>query len=106
MGSAAVYIDGGYLDKVLYYDFENQRIFYDQLALKMTEPDTLFRTYYYHCLPYQGNPPTDDERQRYASMHGFVSSLRKLPRFDVRLGKLALRGYDQDGTPNFPAKAN
>lgn len=32
-GVAAVFIDGGYLDKVMYFDFQNQRIDY----LKLTQ---------------------------------------------------------------------
>lgn len=104
MGVSAVFIDAGYLDKVMYYNFQNQRIDLEKLAREMVLPDELLRAYYYHCLPYQGNPPTPEERRRYASMHRFITSLGYLPRFQTRLGRLAFRGYDSTGKPIFVQK--
>ncbi len=104
MGVSAIYIDGGYLDKVLYYQFNNQRLDFEKLSKAMANPDELLRAYYYHCLPYQSNPPTEDERSRYSSMHRFVTALGYLPRFQVRLGKLAYRGTTADGVPIFMQK--
>ncbi|MFQ5895172.1 MAG: NYN domain-containing protein [Nitrospinota bacterium] len=92
MGSVAVFLDGGYIDKVLYYDFANARIDFEKLAKEISSPDELLRAYYYHCLPYLGNPPTEEEKSRYASKHGFITALNHLPRFQVRLGQLAFRG--------------
>jgi uncharacterized LabA/DUF88 family protein len=43
-------------------------------------------------MPYQSDPPTEEERRRYAAMDKFLGSIRRLPRFEVRLGKLARRG--------------
>lgn len=104
MGVAAVYLDGGYIDKVLFRDFQNQRIEYEKLVREMAAPDELLRAYYYHCLPYQSNPPTEPERQRYASKHRFITALSFLPRFEVRLGRLAFRGYESTGEPIFVQK--
>jgi uncharacterized LabA/DUF88 family protein len=104
MGTAAVYIDGGYLDKVLYYDFANKRIEYEKLTREMASPDELLRAYYYHCLPYQSNPPTEEEKGRYSSMHRFITALSYLPRFEVRLGRLAFRGREPSGEPIFVQK--
>jgi len=104
MGTAAIYVDGGYLDKVLYHDFGNRRINYEALSREMASPDELLRAYYYHCLPYQSNPPTEEERQRYSSMHRFLKKVSYLPRFEVRLGKLAFRGRDRAGNPIFVQK--
>ena len=104
MGVAAVFIDGGYLDKVLRYDHANRRIDYEGLVRAMVGENDLLRAYYYHCLPYQSNPPTGDERNRYAAKHRFVTALRHIPRFEVRLGKLAYRGTDRDGQPIFQQK--
>ena len=105
MGVAAVFIDGGYLDKVLAYDHKKPRINYEELAAEMATPDSLLRAYYYHCLPYQSSSPTEDERKRYASMHRFITALRFIPRFEVRLGKLAYRGRDlATGAPIFVQK--
>jgi len=105
MDRIAIYIDGGYLNKVLQYNFNNARIDFEKLSQKMAGDVGLLRTYYYHCLPYQSSTPTDEERGRYASMHAFTTSLSSLPRFDVRLGKLAFRGVDKDsGKPIFVQK--
>lgn len=84
----ACFIDGGYLDKVLLKAFNRTRIDYSKLSLWMANGDELFRTYYYHCLPYQGNPPTPEESKRYANALRFIDGLRRIDRFTVRLGKL------------------
>lgn len=104
MGKAAIFIDGGYLDKVLHYDHSGRKIDYSKLAQKMVEPDELLRAYYYNCLPYQSNPASEEERKRYSSMHRFVTALGYLPRFEVRLGRLAFRGNDTSGNPIFIQK--
>lgn len=56
MGVSAVFIDGGYIDKVLQFEHAGVRIDYSKLVRQMVQPDELLRAYYYHCLPYQGNP--------------------------------------------------
>lgn len=95
MGMTAVFIDGGYLDKVLYLDHGNARIDFEKLSRAMSEPDELLRAYYYHRLPYQNNPPTAEESARYAGRHRFTTKLSLLPRFEVRLGRLVCRGIDK-----------
>lgn len=104
MGIAAAFLDGGYVKKVLHYDHAGARIDFEKLAHVMVEPDELLRAYYYHCLPYQSNPPTLEERQRYATKHRFITALSFLPRFEVRLGRLAYRGRDSNGNPVFQQK--
>jgi len=61
----------------------------------MSQPDELLRAYYYHCMPYQGTPPTAEESMRYAGRHRFITKLSLLPRFEVRLGRLVCRGIDK-----------
>jgi len=95
MGVTAVFIDGGYLDKVLYHDHANARIDLEKLAKLMSQPDELLRAHYYHCMPYQSNQPTTEESNRYAGRHRFVTKLALLPRFEVRLGRLVCRGIDK-----------
>ena len=104
MAVAALFIDGGYLAKVLRHDHDSAPIAFEKLAHEMAHPAELLRAYYYHCLPYQGSPPTDDERKRYGDMHRFITALSYLPRFEVRLGRLAHRGLDADGKPIFIQK--
>ena len=84
---AAVFIDGGYFDKVL-EGLGRLRVDYRTFSDKVAGGTERLRTYYYHCMPYQSNPPTLEERQRHSSMDRFVHLLRLLPRFEVRLGRL------------------
>lgn len=104
MGVAAVFLDAGYLSKVVQNDHNHARVDLGKLSQEMAAPDSLLRAYYYNCLPYQGNPPTDEERERFSGMHRFITRLKYLPRFEVRLGRLALRGYDTRGNPIFIQK--
>ena len=53
MEKTAVFIDGAYLDNVLYYEHGGVKVNYRILVETMVGADTLLRTYYYHCPPYQ-----------------------------------------------------
>jgi len=100
----AVFIDAGYLDKIMYFDHANARLDYQLLTHELVAPDSLFRAYYYHCMPYQGSPPTAEERERYSSKHRFITAIGNLPRFEIRLGRLAKVGVESDGKPLFIQK--
>lgn len=104
MGRIAIFIDGGYLDRVLKDELSAAKIDYGLLAGKMTGSNELLRTYYYNCLPYQSNPPTAQERKRFGDKQSFYAKLNKLTRFEVRLGRLAYRGMDGNGRPLFEQK--
>jgi hypothetical protein len=90
MGTTAIFIDAAYLDKVLYYDHNKKRVDYMKLTQELTAGNQLFRAYYYHCLPYQSNPPTEEEKRRYGKMHGFIhkayASFRSAPWADCSFG--------------------
>lgn len=111
MARLAIFIDGGYLDKLAEHEFsiwvdynklseEIRRI----VASKTQDNVDLLRTFYYDCLPYQSNPPTEDERLRFGKKRKFFNALQRLPRFTVREGWLAFRGYYADGNPIFQQK--
>ena len=100
----AVFIDGAYLDKVLQEEFNSPRIDYEKFAHWMTLGIPLFRSYYYHCLPYQSNPPTEEQRGRYVKKQAFFNRIANLPQFDVRLGKLEFRGFKEGSEPVFIQK--
>ena len=104
MGKVAVFIDGGYLDKVMFFDHNNKRLDFQKLIEQISKPDELLRAYYYHCLPYQSSPPTEEESSRFASTQKFFAALSRLPHFQVRLGKLICRGIDQHGEKIFIQK--
>lgn len=88
MDRAAVFIDGGYLDKVLEY-FGRPRIDYAAFSDILCGNLERYKTFYYHAPPYQGNPPTDEEKQKVGSFDRFIYNLNNLPRFQIRLGKLS-----------------
>ena len=100
----AIFIDGAYLDYLLKDEFSGVRIDYRALSERMAGDSDILRTYYYHCPPYQGNPPTHDERQRYSTQRRFFNTLDRLPRYTVRLGRLARRGVDANGRPRYEQK--
>src|SRR3972149_1398081 len=98
---AAVFLDGGYLDKVLEgFGFPpiDYQAFSDEICRRSGD-FTRFRTYYYPAPPFQGSSPppsqgsspTPEERTRYANKMRFFNRLKYLDRFEVRLGKLELR---------------
>lgn len=92
MHRSAFFIDGGYLAKVLRNSFGEPRIDYLKLSEKLCEDSERLRTYYYNCMPYQSDPPTPGERVRFSRMDKFLFTIRRLPRFEVRLGKLSRIG--------------
>jgi len=85
---ADVFIDGGYFAKVRQnlgvYKVDFAR-FSDYLCGNI---ERLF-TFYYDCPPFQSDVPTEEEKTRKANFDRFVYSLKMLPRFQVRLGKLS-----------------
>jgi len=112
MARLAIFVDGGYIDALAMKIYGGIRVDYAKLADRVVsvvaastpEPLDLFRTYYYNCLPYQGNPPTEDESLRFASARGFHQALSRLKRFAVREGRLARVGTDSNGQPIFQQK--
>lgn len=111
MARLAVFIDGGYLDVLAEKEF-NCRLDYRLLCEEITaivaagtaEPLDLLRTYYYHCLPFQSSRPTPEESERYARKRRFFDALRRLPRFEVREGRLAFVGMHKRARPIFQQK--
>ena len=83
----AVFIDGGYLDHLR--DHRNLgRLDLEKLVHSVVGEGELLRAYYYTCMPFLSKPPTEEERSRYAKKDQFLSVVRRLPRFEVRLGKI------------------
>ena len=93
MEKASIFIDGGYLNRVL-NNYESTGAldylkFCDEICKK--ESFKRLRTYYYHCLPLIKSNNKEDEK-RYSKMQLFITSLKRLPRFEVKLGKLQFIG--------------
>jgi len=107
----AIFVDGGYLDSLASEEFgvrvdqgklgeEIRRI----VASKTPNSVDLLRTLYYDCLPYQSDPPTTEEKERFSKKRSYFDALRNLPRFDVREGRLVFRGFDKAGKQIFQQK--
>lgn len=76
-------------------EFAGAKINYSKLPARLLPVGLdLLRTYYYCCPPYQSNPPTNEEKERKSKFDRFHAVLENIPRFQVRLGKLAFRGFD------------
>jgi len=108
MSNVVILIDGGYIEKILKNEFANTKIDYVLLSEEIrasisTELDIL-RTYYYHSLPYKGNPPTKEESERFARKQKFFNALNRKPRFEVKLGRLVRIGPDEHGSYYFEQK--
>lgn len=87
MSKTALFIDGGYFDKVLDHH-GRPRLDFQEFSNAAVLPDERFRTYYYHCPPWQGNPPTPEESKKISRYQRFVQRLEFLDRFVVRQGRL------------------
>jgi len=89
---AVVFIDGGYLNNILKYDFHGQRIDYHIFSDLLVGEEERLRTYYYNCMPFVPDSPTPEQRNEYQKMERFIYTIQNLPRFDVRLGVLQKQG--------------
>ena len=111
MARLATFIDAGYVNS-LARDTFRLRIDYERfsnrirelIAANTTEPLDLLRTYYYDCLPYQSDPPTQEQAARVGRTRRFFAALRNLSSFTVREGRLVIRGHDSNGQPIFQQK--
>lgn len=89
----AIFIDGGYFNKVLKSYFQEKNIKYLKLSERICSDLKLIRlrTYFYHCMPLvRKSHPDDIIRQ--GNMQKFLANIRRLPRFEVKLGKLQFIG--------------
>ncbi|MBI4504337.1 MAG: NYN domain-containing protein [Chloroflexi bacterium] len=112
VGTLATFIDGAYLDYLCRDHFQRLRIDYGRFAEEIwrtvaqgtRDSLDLLRTYYYHCPPYQSNPPSDEERSKTEAHSKFRKALESLPRFEYRAARLASRGLDREGRQVFEQK--
>ena len=110
MARLAIFIDGAYVDALTRHI--GLRVDYDQFveAVQGTVANRtpgeldLLRAYYYDCLPYQSNPPTEEEKKRFSGKRKFFDRLGHIRRFQVREGRLAKIGVKENGQPAFRQK--
>jgi len=91
MEKVAIFIDGGYFNRILKNYFNMIDIDYFKLCDEICNELNLnrLRTYYYNCLPIVRKGNKDDER-RHSKMQLFLTGLKRLPRFEIKLGRLQL----------------
>ena len=105
MARLAIFVDGGYLTNIVRpigvkIDFKRFGDFVrEALSESVEEPLDLVRTYYYDCLPWRGDSPTEEENRRYFAALKYFKVLRSIPRFDVREGRLQRMGTYPNGSP-------
>lgn len=87
MLTVANFIDAGYLHKIK-ERFNAPRLDYDRLVRTMANSQRMFSTYYYDCLPPRF---VRGEGRRFWEQRRFLDSLRQIPRFYIRLGRLTAR---------------
>lgn len=100
-GKALLLIDGGYFDFLL-RSMGSPRLDYGRLAEAICRAFdlSLLRCTYFNCLPYLSASPSPEDQEAFRKKEGFYQRLQKLDRFEVKLGRLAFRGLDeQTGKP-------
>jgi len=100
---AAVFIDLGYFSKSLKDEFDSVRVDLLKFSNKICGDCERFRTYVYDCDPFQDPSPSVEQKVRKANADRFHHVLKMLPRFEVRLGRLARR-MDAQGAPKYEQK--
>ncbi len=90
----AIFIDGAYMEKVLKNEFDEIRIDFEKLSSELAKGVPILRTYYYNCMPFQDDPPTEHQKEMHAKRDSFIARLQKLNRYEVKLGKLVKRPCD------------
>lgn len=112
MSMLAIFIDGGYLDNISRDEYhvradiaklgeEIRKV----VSNKLRDNIDILRMFYYDCLPYQSRIPTSEEAERFSKKRKYFYSIGRLPRVEVREGRLKFCGIDkQTGKPIFQQK--
>lgn len=101
---SALFIDGAYLDAVQRSVLWRRKIEFGRLFSLLGSGTELFRAYYYHCEPYQSDPPTEQEQGRLSRRRAFLGAIARIPKCKVRLGHLVYRGTTAEGKPVYVQK--
>ena len=111
MARLAIFLDGGYVDAIARRE-AGVRVDLQKLVAQVSERVQaqnaealdVFRSFYYTCPPYQNDPPSPEDRERARKFSSFRHALERLPRFEVRLGRLQRTGIRDDGSPAYGQK--
>ncbi len=104
MEQIALFIDGGYLEKITKSEYDQVEIDFEKFVLWAASGIMPVRVYYYHSPPHLPEPASDKDRRRYTNKQRFFDYLNHLPRFEVKLGRTEIRGRDENGQPVYLQK--
>jgi uncharacterized LabA/DUF88 family protein len=99
MDRTALFIDAGYLDKLCQDVYavpsggrkQPLALDFKQLPALLAEGKP-WRTFYYHCLPYQDDPPLPAQFAAREAKQRFTDFLGRLKGWELREGRLEKRG--------------
>lgn len=105
----ALFVDAGYMDKLCQDVFAVPSggrkvplaLDFKRLGAVLAPPKP-WRVYYYHCLPYQDDPPEPAQFAAREAKGRFIAFLSSMPRWVVREGRIERRGPAT--TPTFVQK--
>jgi len=87
-----LFIDGGYLEHIKKYGFTGE-IDYKKLVPYVCNPEGILEYgYYYTCMPYQFQSPSENQKRLYSKKRRFIQYLEKLDKMSVKLGILKYQG--------------
>lgn len=104
MDKIAIFMEGGYISKLLKQNFGSISVDFVKLANWIASGMEILRVYYYDCPPYQSGSPTPREQELLSKKQKFFYNINRLPKFEVKEGRLEYRGIDHNGVPIFSQK--
>jgi uncharacterized LabA/DUF88 family protein len=106
MDKCVAFVDAGFLSKVSYHLGEGHYFKYDLLKfskLLAGKEGLVFKhLFYYNAPPFQGTPPTKEQRKRKMEYDSFVGRLKKTGEVTVREGRC--QRLKRDGQHYFKQK--
>lgn len=92
-----IYLDGGYLGKII----KQSGIAVDiaKLTQIISEGEEISNIYYYNCLPWLSEKSQPEELALFNKVQRFYQVLQRIPKFQIKLGKLVKHNgiYTQKG---------
>lgn len=83
---SAIFIDGIHIEKFQLHS--GRQISFQKLGDELTKGDFRVRTYYYSAMPHLSERPTKEELELYGKIERFHEALSKIPRFEIKLGRI------------------
>ena len=92
VNSALIFVDAGFLSELLKHFGEGQYLRFDYLKffkdLAKKRDLRLEKIFYYTAPPFQGTPPTEEEKKEKEGYDSFISKIKKDSLISVREGRV------------------